>query len=80
MTERINIEILERLQTIENKIDNTHLNNKYLSTKTLCDFVDISRKTIQKARQDGTLKYFKKNGKILYKKSDVENWIKIKSS
>ena len=35
MTERINIEILERLQTIENKIDNTHLNNKYLSTKTL---------------------------------------------
>ena len=80
MTERINIEILERLQTIENKIDNTHLNNKYLSTKTLCDLVDISRKTIQKARQDGTLKYFKKNGKIIYKKSDVENWIKIKSS
>jgi excisionase family DNA binding protein len=71
------ISIMERLDRIESLINNPKANShKLLSIKDIIDFSGLSDPTIRRSIKRGTLKVYKKDGKKLFRRADVENWLK----
>lgn len=52
--------------------------NVKLSTEEVCDILDISPRTLQRLRKDGTLFYYIEKGKCIYKFEDIEKLINDK--
>ena len=58
------------------KINKPGLNGEhYLDNKQVCDFLYISRRTLQDYRDKGKIAFYKLEGKILYKLSDIEKML-----
>ena len=69
------IPIFERLEIIESlirKIDNPNL----MTIKDLVKYSRLSEPTIRRSIMRGTLKPFKEDGKKLFRRTDVDNWLK----
>ena len=68
---------MDRLDRIESLINNPKANSrKLLSIKDIIDFSGLSDPTIRQSIKRGTLKAYKKEGKKLFRRADVENWLK----
>ena len=66
--------IMERLDSIQKKLDSKHI-NKYLSINQVSELTSVSSSTIRRAVNKGELKCSKKLGKLLFLESDVRKWL-----
>ena len=67
--------ILERLEIIESLIRKTD-NPNLMTIKDLVQYSRLSEPTIRRSIMRGTLKPFKEDGKKLFRRTDVDNWLK----
>jgi len=47
----------------------------YLTNKELGELLKISRRTLQRYRSRGLVPYYILNGKVLYRESDIQEWL-----
>jgi len=66
--------LVERLDRIENKLDN-RLNKTWLSITDVIQLTGYSRSTINRYISSGELKTVKNNGKRMMRKEWVDKWI-----
>ena len=66
--------LLERLDRIEKKIDGKYM-NRYLDIKQVSALTTLSLSTIRRRVATGELKCTRRLGKLLFKKSAVEEWL-----
>ena len=62
--------ILNRIEKLER-----HGENRWLSLKEVIEYTSLSAATIRRAKQKGFLKVSTRTGKLLFKRSDVDNWL-----
>lgn len=55
-----------------------NLSEVKLSTKEICDILDISARTLQRLHKDGRIFYYIAKGKCIYKFTDVEQLVNDK--
>ena len=65
------IERLNRIESLITKSDNPNL----MTIKDVVSYSRLSEPTIRRAVMRSTLKPFKDDGKKLFRKVDVDNWI-----
>ena len=71
------IPLMERLDRIEKLMDCTKKKESNLMTvKDIIKYCGLSEPTVRRALQKGKLKPFKKNGKKLFRKTDVNKWLR----
>ena len=69
--------ITERLDRIEESISKKNLSN-LMTTTDIEDYTSLSKSTIRRHIKRGTLKSFKDEGKKLFRRSDVDKWLRGK--
>ena len=69
------IPIFERLERIESLIRKTD-NPNLMTIKDLVQYSRLSEPTIRRSIMRGTLKPFKEDGKKLFRRTDVDKWLK----
>ena len=67
--------VLERLDRIEKKIDG-NLSNRYFDIIEASSYTSLSVSTLRRYILKGELKCSRKLGKILFKESDIDRWLK----
>ena len=67
--------IAEKLDQIEQKIDNK-VANRWLTTHEVVKYTGLSISTIHRALKRGELKVHQGTGKNLFRRGDVDKWIK----
>ncbi len=67
--------IIERLDRIEKKLDG-NLSNRYFDIIEASSYTSLSVSTLRRYILKGELKCSRKLGKILFKESDIERWLK----
>ena len=70
------IPIMERLDRIEKSIGKNQVSN-LMTIKQIETYSQLSESTIRRSIRLGTLKPSKENGKMLFKKIDVDRWLNI---
>jgi len=71
----------ELSETIENIVRNPKTkfgNGQYLTDKDLSRILKISRRCLQDYRTEGKISFYRIGGKILYKVSDIEDFLSKK--
>jgi len=71
----MNSRILELLREIKDLIQGKGKLNRWMDIKHASDYTAVSRSTIRRAVQNGSLKASHRTGKLLFKVSDVESWL-----
>ncbi|SVE56003.1 uncharacterized protein METZ01_LOCUS508857 [marine metagenome] len=71
----MNSRILELLREIKDLIQGKEKSNRWMDIKNASDYTAVSRSTIRRAVQNGSLKASNTTGKLLFKVSDVERWL-----
>jgi excisionase family DNA binding protein len=69
------IPLFERLERIESLITEKDTSN-LMSIKDVARYTGLSDPTIRRSIMRGTLKPIKEDGKKLFRRSDVDNWLK----
>ena len=69
------IPVVERLERIESKLDEKQV-PKLMTIKDIISYASLSETTIRRHINRGTLKPFKENGKKLFRRNDIDNWLK----
>ena len=69
------IPVIERLARIESKLEEKQV-PKLMTIKDIISYTSYSETTIRRHILRGKLKPFKENGKKLFRKSDVDVWLK----
>ena len=69
------IPVMERLDRIERSLEKNQA-PKLMTIKDIMSYASLSETTIRRHIQRGTLKPFKENGKKLFRKVDVDRWLK----
>ena len=67
--------LFERLERIESLITNKDTSS-LMSIKDVARYTSLSEPTIRRSVMRGTLKPIKEDGKKLFRRSDVDNWLK----
>ena len=67
--------IFERLEKIETLITNSD-NSNLMTVKDVVRYTSLSEPTIRRGVLRGTLKPFKEKGKKLFRRTDVDRWLK----
>jgi len=67
--------IFERLEKIETLITNSD-NSNLMTVKDVVRYTSLSEPTIRRGVLRGTLKPFKEEGKKLFRRTDVDRWLK----
>jgi len=67
--------IIEALKRIEQKLEK-YKENRWLSLKEVIEYTSLSAATIRRAVKRGVLKASHSTGKLLFKVSSVDNWLK----
>ena len=67
--------ILEQLDEIKSMLTGK-INDKWLTIKELTKYSNLSESTIRRAVKRGTLKASNQTGRLLFKYTDVDNWLK----
>ena len=66
--------LLEKLSTIEKKLDGK-ASNQYFNISQVSQLTSLSQSTIRREVARGHLKCIKRLGKLLFKESDIQNWL-----
>ena len=66
--------IMERLDSIQKKLDSKHI-NKYLSITQVCELTSLSPSTIRRAVAKGKLKCSRKLRKLLFQEVEIRKWL-----
>ena len=69
------IRIIEMLNEMKDMIEGK-VSDKWLNIKDVCNYTSVSKSTIRRAVKRGTLKASHSTGKLLFKVSSVDNWLK----
>jgi|TARA_B100001540_G_scaffold300804_1_gene306616 excisionase family DNA binding protein len=69
------IPLFERLERIESLITNKDTSS-LMSIKDVARYTSLSQPTIRRSVMRGTLKPIKDEGKKLFRRSDVDRWLK----
>ena len=69
------IPVIERLDRIEKIVKGNQV-SKLMTIKDIMSYASLSETTIRRHIQRGTLKPFKDDGKKLFRRTDVNNWLK----
>ena len=72
---KMNHTLMEWLDRIEKKIDGNP-SNRYLDIIEASSFTSLSVSTLRRYISKGELKCSRKLGKILFKESDIDRWLK----
>ena len=67
--------ILEKLDSILNLLKGKQVQDGYLDINGVAKYTSMSKSAIRKACAEGRLKYNDSQGKHLFKKSQVEQWL-----
>ena len=67
--------LIERLDRIESMIKQTDTSN-LMTLKDVARYSSLSEPTIRRSIMRGTLKPFKEDGKKLFRRADVDRWLK----
>jgi|TARA_Y100000031_G_scaffold150069_1_gene188840 excisionase family DNA binding protein len=67
--------IVELLKEIKSMIQGKKSEDRWMDIKKTSDYTAVSRSTIRRAVQNGSLKASNTTGKLLFKVSDVERWL-----
>ena len=67
--------ILEQLDEIKSMLTGK-INDKWLTIKEVTKYSNLSESTIRRAVKRGTLKASNQTGRLLFKYTDVDNWLK----
>jgi excisionase family DNA binding protein len=74
--------ILDKLESIENKLLQmkpetkiVETENKILTLKKLCEYVDMSPSAIYKRTSERSIPHYKLGKKVYFKKEEIEEWI-----
>ena len=69
------IPVIERLARIESKLEGKQV-PKLMTIKDIMSYTQYSETTIRRYILRGTLKPFKDEGKKLFRRTDVDRWLK----
>ena len=69
------IRIIEMLNEMKDMIEGK-VADKWLNIKDVCNYTSVSKSTIRRAVKRGTLKASHSTGKLLFKVSSVDKWLK----
>ena len=69
------IRIIEMLNEMKDMIEGK-VSDKWLNIQDVCNYTSVSKSTIRRAVKRGTLKASHSTGKLLFKVSSVDNWLK----
>ena len=69
------IRIMEMLTEMKEIIEG-NVSDKWMNIKDVCDYSSVSESTIRRAVKRGTLKASHSTGKLLFKVSSVDKWLK----
>jgi len=78
--------LMGKIDKLTDKVDsiglnaNTGLKEKWYVTDEVCKILNISRRTLQKLRDNGSVLFTKTGKKIYYKATDVEAFLENYSS
>ena len=67
--------ILEKLDLIE-KLIVEEPRKGWMDLRSACDYSKLSPSTIRRAIRRGVLKTSKSTGKLLFKRSDIDRWLR----
>jgi len=67
--------IREQLDRIEKKLEGKY-SDPFLNIKQVADYTVLSTSTIRRAIRKGNLKASQKTGRLLFKKTDVDKWLR----
>ena len=71
------IQILERLDRIESTVtDRSNKNDQLMTLRDVSNYARVCEATIRRAIHKGTIKPFKSSGKKLFRREDVDKWLK----
>ena len=69
------IRIMEMLIEMK-KIMEGNISDKWMNMKDVCNYTSVSESTIRRAVKRGTLKASHSTGRLLFKQSNIDNWLK----
>ena len=69
------IRIIEMLNEMKDMIEGK-VSDKWLNIQDVCNYTSVSESTIRRAGKRGTLKASHSTGKLLFKVSSVDKWLK----
>ncbi len=69
------IRIIELLKEIKGLIQDK-VSDRWLSVRDVCKYSSVSESTVRRAVKRGVLKASHSTGKLLFKVSSVDNWLK----
>ena len=69
------IRIIEKLDQILSHLKGKAVPDGWMDINQLVDYSSMSRSSIRRACADSRLKYSDTQGKFLFRKSDVEDWL-----
>ncbi len=69
------IRIMEMLTEMKEMIQG-NISDKWMNMKDVCNYTSVSESTIRRAVKRCTLKSSKGTGRLLFKQSDIDNWLK----
>ena len=69
------IRIIELLKEIKGLIQDK-VSDRWLSIRDVCKYTSVSESTVRRAVKRGTLKASHSTGKLLFKVSSVDRWLK----
>ena len=67
--------LIEKLDEIKH-IVKSKVSDRWLNIGEVCDYSGLSNSTIRRAINKGVLKVSHSTGKLLFKVSSVDNWLK----
>jgi excisionase family DNA binding protein len=72
--------ILSSIKNINDRIEDLlnskeAMSTKYLSSEEVCETLQISSRTLQKYRDEGRIRFAKLDRKIIYKESDIDDFV-----
>ena len=69
------IRVVEMLKEIKGLIQDK-VSDRWLGIRDVCKYTSVSESTVRRAVKRGTLKASHSTGKLLFKVSSVDNWLK----
>ena len=69
------IRIMEMLTEMKEMIKG-NISDKWMNMKDVCNYTSVSESTIRRAVKRGTLKSSKGTGRLLFKQSNIDSWLK----
>ncbi|HCO67243.1 MAG TPA: DNA-binding protein [Dysgonomonas sp.] len=64
-------QVIDEFDKFDTSFRNSLLNEKFLTDADLAELLHIDRRTLKRYRQAGKIPYYKLNGKIIYKESEI---------